>query len=89
MICNILQVIKGDRHSIGYKDSNSDFKFTEHTINVDTNTTFYLSTDGYWDQNGGEKGLPFGKKRLKKLLDDIRNENMADQQEEFIYTLFT
>jgi len=82
-----LKVIKGDRHSIGYKDSDINFEFTEHTIDVSQETTIYISSDGYWDQNGGEKDLPFGKKRLKKMLERIHNESMADQQEEFLYTL--
>ena len=81
-----LNVIKGDRCSVGYKDSDNDFKFTDHIIDVSKETTLYISTDGFWDQNGGAKNLPYGKKRLKKMLDEIHNESMADQQEEFIYT---
>ena len=82
-----LHIIKGDRHSVGYKDSDSSYEFKEHTIDVSKDTSLYLATDGYWDQNGGEKSLPFGKKRLKKLLSEIYKESMSDQQEEFIYTL--
>ncbi len=82
-----LHVIKGDRQSIGYKDSDLNFKFTEHTIDITKDTTLYLLTDGYWDQIGGEKGLPFGKKRLKKLLTEIYKEKMSDQQEEFLYRM--
>jgi PAS domain S-box-containing protein len=82
-----LHVIKGDRHSIGYKDSDINYEFTEHTIDVSKETTMYLSTDGYWDQNGGEKGFPLGKKRFKKILDEYYKETMADQQEVFLFTL--
>lgn len=84
---NVLHIIKGDRHSIGYKDSDRNYNFTEHSIDVSKETTIYLSSDGYWDQNGGQKALPFGKKRLKKMLDEIHDESMANQQEEFLYTL--
>jgi len=83
---DILHVIKGDRHSVGYKDSDIDYKFTDHTIDTTKETTIYLSTDGYWDQNGGPKNLPYGKKRLKKMLNELFMESMADQQEEFLYT---
>ncbi|NOQ32382.1 MAG: SpoIIE family protein phosphatase [Helicobacteraceae bacterium] len=82
-----LELIKGDRHSVGYKDSEVEYKFTDHIIDVSKDTTLYLSTDGYLDQNGGQKGFPFGKKRLKTLLNEIHSESMADQQEEFLYTL--
>ena len=81
-----LKIIKGDRHSIGYKHSDKKFEFSEHTVDVSKETTVYLCSDGYWDQNGGEKDLPFGKKRLKRMLAEIHKESMADQQEEFIYT---
>ena len=81
-----LHVIKGDRHSVGYKDSNKDYAFTEHIIDTTKETTVYVSSDGFWDQNGGPKELPFGKKRLKKILHEIYKEKMADQQEEFLYT---
>ncbi len=81
-----LHVIKGDRHSLGYVDSNINFEFKEHTIDVSKETTFYVSSDGYWDQNGGEKNLPYGKKRLKKMLNEIYMKPMAEQQDEFLYT---
>ena len=80
-----LKIIKGDRHSVGYKDSDKNFEFSEHIVDVSKETTLYLCSDGYWDQNGGEKDLPFGKRRLKKMLAEIHKESMADQQEEFIY----
>ncbi|NOQ32328.1 MAG: SpoIIE family protein phosphatase [Helicobacteraceae bacterium] len=82
-----LSVIKGDRHSVGYRDSDINFEFTDHIIDTSTETTIYLSTDGYVDQNGGTKELPFGKKRLKKMLEKCYSETLADQQEMFIYTL--
>lgn len=83
---NELKIIKGDRHSVGYKDSDVNFKFKEHIIDVSKETTFYISSDGYWDQNGGKKDLPFGKKRFKMLLEEMCKESMADQQEILLYT---
>jgi len=80
-----LNIIKGDRHSVGYKDSNPDFQFTEHTINISSKTTFYISSDGFLDQNGGAKEFPFGKKRFKKLLEEIKDKDMKTQKEELLY----
>jgi ABC-type amino acid transport substrate-binding protein/serine phosphatase RsbU (regulator of sigma subunit) len=82
-----LKMIKGDRQSIGYRTSQSDYVFTNHEIGVEPDDTFYLTTDGYIDQNGGEKGFPFGKKRLKALLEQCHSESMADQQELFLMEL--
>lgn len=83
----VLKTIKGDRHSIGYKKSDTNYKFTDHLIAVDDGMQFYLTTDGYTDQNGGKKGFPFGKKRFTKILEENYKESMADQQEILLDTL--
>jgi serine phosphatase RsbU (regulator of sigma subunit) len=62
------KVIRGDKHSLGYKKSDVHFSFTTHTIELIENFTFYLATDGYSDELGGEKRLPFGNQRFRKLL---------------------
>jgi len=81
---NELKEIKGNRHSVGYKDSDVDYEFTEHNIKIKEETRFYISSDGYWDQMGGEKNLSFGKKRFKQLINEIYNEPMATQKEKFL-----
>ena len=79
-----LVTVKGDKHSVGYKDSNPDFLFTEHVLDATKETTLYLSTDGFIDQNGGEKSFPFGKKRFTKILDSIYKEKMSEQEESLL-----
>jgi len=76
-----LKTIKGSRHSIGYKKSDPNFEFKEHIIKVKEGMEFYCTTDGYLDQNGGEKGFPFGKKRFANLIAEWRLETMTDKQE--------
>ncbi len=83
-----LNTIKPDKHSVGYRDSNSEYEFKDTTINIDKEMTFYISSDGYWDQIGGTKELSFGKRRLKKVLIDNYKESMADQKEILINTLY-
>jgi PAS domain S-box-containing protein len=75
-----LNTIKGDRHSIGYKTSNENYKFTEHNISIEKDMRFYLTTDGYIDQNGGEKNFPLGKKRFKKIIEENLNKSFSEQQ---------
>lgn len=82
-----IKIIKGDRHSVGYKDSDVNFEFTEHIIDVSKETTIYISTDGYWDQIGGEKERSFGKKRLKNLVENIYEQPMLIQKERLMSTL--
>jgi len=64
--------IKGDRHSIGYRQSKMDYEFKEHILSLNKDA-FYITTDGFIDQNGGKKGFPFGKKRFKELIKENYN----------------
>ncbi|MGB5868201.1 MAG: transporter substrate-binding domain-containing protein, partial [Arcobacteraceae bacterium] len=82
-----LKTIKGSRHSVGYKKSDANFEFKEHTIEVKEGMQFYLTTDGYLDQNGGDKGFPFGKKRFSKILEENYGLPFADQQELLLYDM--
>ncbi len=75
---DIVQV-KGDRQSIGYKNSDTRFNFTEHEIQIQNDSMIYLTTDGFIDQIGGEKNLPFGWKKFIKLLEDNQNESLDKQ----------
>jgi len=59
--------IKGDRYSVGYNRSRFDYEFKEYEIDL-AKDAFYVTTDGFLDQNGGEKGFPFGKKRFMNLI---------------------
>ncbi|MBU2509847.1 serine/threonine-protein phosphatase [bacterium] len=82
-----LYLLKGDRHSIGYKNSNLDFEFTNHTIPLDQTTTIYLYTDGIVDQLGGNKRLAFGNKRFRALLGEAMKKPLREQKE-FILSSF-
>jgi len=63
-----LHTLKANRHSIGYNTSKKDYTFQEHHLSFQEGMQFYITTDGFIDQNGGEKGFPFGKKRFFELL---------------------
>ncbi len=82
-----LKTIKGDRHSIGYKKSDAEYTFTEHKIEVKKGMRFYLTTDGYLDQNGGDKGFPFGKKRFQNIITQFHNKTLNEQKNILIDTL--
>ncbi|NJO14180.1 MAG: SpoIIE family protein phosphatase [Thioploca sp.] len=65
---NEVHMIKGDKQSLSYKKSDLNFTFTTHTIKIEPDMYFYLSTDDFIDQVGGEKGFSLGNKRFKNLL---------------------
>ena len=82
-----LKTIKGSRQSIGYKTSDASFEFKEHVILVKEGMQFYCTTDGYLDQNGGEKGFPFGKRKFGKLVIHNQNKDFSTQKEIFLHTI--
>ena len=76
-----LRVIKGDKHSIGYKNSDVAFEFTNHHIDISQPSKIYISTDGYIDQTGGEKGFPYGTKKFTELLCNISKQSFSEQKQ--------
>ncbi|OFY83083.1 MAG: hypothetical protein A3F72_19005 [Bacteroidetes bacterium RIFCSPLOWO2_12_FULL_35_15] len=79
---NELTEYKPDKHSIGGADSNDQRQFTNHTIVLEKGDTFYLSTDGYADQFGGEFGKKMMTKNMKDLLFSIQSLTMDQQKDE-------
>jgi len=83
-----LKTIKGDKNSIGYKNSDISYEFTDYVIKAQDGMCCYITTDGYHDQNGGAKGFPFGKTRFTNIIKEYHAESFADQQEIFLEELF-
>lgn len=84
-----VHTVNGDKQSIGYKDSDDDFVFTNHRIDVENPYSFYLKTDGFTDQLGGEKQLRFGTNRFKELIQNNYNASYGDQRKTFLQALIT
>ncbi len=78
---NILSEIRGDKHSLGGKQHKDKGFFVSHTINFDTETIIYLSSDGYQDQFGGENNAKFSVKRFKEILFDISSKPLVEQKQ--------
>jgi len=80
---NQVSIIKGDNRSVGYRRSKSDLKFTNHSWDIQAGDIFYLTTDGYIDQNGGEKDYPFGRKKLLQAIVEQGTKNLPQQEQAF------
>ncbi|WP_211093304.1 PP2C family protein-serine/threonine phosphatase [Flammeovirga agarivorans] len=66
---NELIVIKGDRQPIGmFHPDQAPKDFTKHEFPYDSKMCFYMYSDGFQDQFGGEKLKKFMPKRLKETL---------------------
>lgn len=76
---NELTVIKGDRFSLS-RNTDERAVFTNHTIDVKEGDMFYIFTDGYCDQFGGDKVKKFMIKRFKQLLLEIHKEDIDTQK---------
>jgi len=84
---NELKMIKADKYSVGYKKCDVNYKYKEHSINIKEEMQFYLTTDGYLDQNGGKKGFPFGKKQFSRIIEENKSNTMEDQKNIFLEEL--
>jgi len=82
-----LRVIKGNKKSAGYTRTSSGYTFTDTVIDVNSNDLFYITTDGYIDQNGGPKGYSFGRKNFMKLINSCYTKPLSEQQEIFLQTI--
>jgi serine phosphatase RsbU (regulator of sigma subunit) len=79
-----IKMTKYDKESIGYASSNENYKFKDYSFSTEKIRYFYISTDGYYDQVGGEKRIMFGKKRVQRLLQRIHKSSF-ESQKEFLY----
>jgi serine phosphatase RsbU (regulator of sigma subunit) len=75
-----VNTVKGDRHSVGYAKSDINFEYKEHEIKTEKGMCFYLTTDGYIDQNGGENDFPYGKKKFIKNIQNNVSKSMKEQE---------
>ncbi len=76
---NEIQEVKANKQHIG-KSQKSE-KFKTHELQLSEGDTFYIFSDGFADQFGGDKGKKFKTANLKRLLLSIQNESMEQQKE--------
>ena len=82
-----MRVIRGDRRSLGYRDSSPDARFARHDIPVNPGDIFYLYTDGLIDQIGGETRRLFGRRRLQTCLAANAGLPLTEQKDRLFDTL--
>ena len=82
-----IQQIAGDRQCIGYPSSGEDFDYTNHKVPLPNGRTFYLTTDGYIDQPGGERGFCFAQSRFRRALNEVGSESLENQLSHLIDVL--
>ncbi|MES2838089.1 MAG: tetratricopeptide repeat protein [Bacteroidota bacterium] len=76
---NELNEVKADKQPIGKTDTPKPF--ITHEINFNNGDIFYLITDGFADQFGGEKGKKFKTANMKNLFVELQQLELEEQKE--------
>jgi serine phosphatase RsbU (regulator of sigma subunit) len=76
---DVQTIIKGDKMCIGKQDT-ENISFTEYIIAIQEHDLFYMFTDGFASQFGGEKDKKYSKKRFKNTLMNIHGELLSQQK---------
>jgi serine phosphatase RsbU (regulator of sigma subunit)/CheY-like chemotaxis protein len=75
-----LQMLKGDRYSIGGTFKIENKSFSAHTLELNEGDTFYLLSDGFADQFGGPMNKKFTRKRWIHELEAVQGLSMYEQE---------
>jgi len=76
---NEVQIVKGDRKSIGVLNSKIT-NFSEQEIHLPQGSILYAGSDGIQDQNNAER-KKFGSQRLIQLLNQMATQPIATQKQ--------
>ena len=74
-----IKVIDADKNSIGYKKTPEDAVYTNHTISIEGDEFFYLASDGFHSQIGGENDFPIGKKKFMEII--LEKNNLSSEEQ--------
>jgi len=78
----VLVELRGTKQPIGH--SHKKKAFINQPLQLEPGDTIYLSTDGYIDQFGGDKGKKIKSKFFKSKLLQIQNNTLAEQEQMLI-----
>lgn len=73
-----VEMLEGQRKGVGYVDSELDFNWQNQEVSLPTGTLVFVSTDGLIDQIGGPRGIAFGKRRVRELLLEHRENSPSE-----------
>ena len=75
---NTVECIKGDNRSLWDRRTGT---YHDHDVPLRPGFTYYLTTDGYLDQAGGEYGFGLGSDRFSQWLLDHATKSLDDQHQ--------
>ncbi|MCK6648758.1 MAG: SpoIIE family protein phosphatase [Bacteroidia bacterium] len=85
------EMIKANKFPIGGLEMENEVKrtFTNHNIPVEKGDLVYIFSDGYADQFGGERGKKFMVGNMQKLVADISDLPVKQQEERLLQNFMT
>jgi serine phosphatase RsbU (regulator of sigma subunit) len=75
-----LQVFHANRFSIGGEQREKERVFSQHEIPLNAVKSFYLLSDGFQDQFGGENDQKYTTRRMRQFLQMIHQQPIESQQ---------
>jgi len=73
--------IRGDKFAIGGQQRGTDRSYTTHSLpHTGEERMYFIFSDGYQDQFGGEKGFKFLTSNFKSLLLEVHDKPVLDQK---------
>lgn len=70
-----------NRQGIGYSRSKQEYNYDLHEIIIHDNNSFYLTTDGYLDQNDNKSNKRFGRNRFIQMIEENMDKSLSEQKE--------
>ncbi len=70
-----VQKIKGEKIHIGSGSIEEDTNLPVHDVEYSSDNTYFIATDGFYEQTGGEKGIPYGYSRFKKAFGSLHGKS--------------
>ena len=70
-----VQKIKGERLHVGDGSIAEGIELSVHEVEYDKEYCYFIATDGFYEQTGGEKGIPFGYNRFKKIFGALHGQS--------------
>lgn len=74
----VVETIKGERLTLGEGELPGAACFKIHEFEWEEDVSYYMVTDGFFDQPGSDKRLPFGYNRFKRVVVKYRENSMED-----------
>ncbi len=73
-----VQKIKGEKVHVGAGSLEAGMELPVHDVEYDKEYTYFIATDGFYEQTGGEKGIPYGYSRFKRVFGALHGQSTND-----------